>query len=226
MGEFFVCLFFVIPFISPELVLGYPWLLKHNPSINWPEGRVKKWIEFCLQSCLRTDVSHSAKQPKTPEPVDLSRIPPEYHSLAPVFSKQRALSLPPHCPFDCPVDLLPDAPLPSSRLYKLSGPEKEAMREYIEDSLGSGIICPSTSPVGAGFFVGKKDGTLRPCIDHRGLNQITIKNKYSLRLINSVHEQLHSAKIFTELDLGNAYHLVRICKGNKWKLAFNVPWTF
>ena len=58
------------------------------------------------------------------------------------------------------------------------------MERYIQESLAAGIIRPS--PVGAGFlFVGKKDGTLRPCIDFRGLNNITVKNKYTLPLISS-----------------------------------------
>ncbi len=40
------------------------------------------------------------------------------------------------------------------------------MEKYIQDSLAAGIIRPSSSPVGAGFFfVNKKDGTLKPCID-------------------------------------------------------------
>lgn len=50
------------------------------------------------------------------------------------------------------------------------------MERYIQDSFTAGIICPSSSPVGAGFFfVGKKDGTLRHCIDFRGMNNITVK---------------------------------------------------
>ena len=45
------------------------------------------------------------------------------------------------------------------------------MNDYIKDALSTGFIRPATSPAGAGFFfVGKKDGGLRPCIDYRGLN--------------------------------------------------------
>lgn len=101
-------------------------------------------------------------------------------------------------------------------------PEREAMSEYIQNSLDSGIICPSSSPAGAVFFfVGKKDKTLRPCIDHRGLN-ITFKNRYPLSLISSAFELLQGASIFTKLDLRNAYHLVRIRK-SECKTVFNTP---
>ena len=98
------------------------------------------------------------------------------------------------------------------------------MESYIRDSLNAGLIRPSSSPVGAGFFfVEKKDKTLRPCIDYRGLNNITVKNRYPLPLINSAFESLQQAKIFTKLDLRNAYHLVRIKEGDEWKTAFNTP---
>ena len=98
------------------------------------------------------------------------------------------------------------------------------MEQYIKESLAAGIIRPSSSPLGAGFFfVKKKDHTLRPCIDFRGLNQITIKNKYPLPLISSAFEPLEGAKYFTKLDLRNAYYLVRIRKGDEWKTAFKTP---
>lgn len=55
------------------------------------------------------------------------------------------------------------------------------MENYIGESLASGLIRPSSSPVGVGlFFVQKRDDTLHPCIDYRTLNEITIKNKYPL----------------------------------------------
>ena len=73
------------------------------------------------------------------------------------------------------IDLLPGNLLPKGRLYSLSAPEREAMEEYIQGSLAAGIIRPSSSPAGAGgFFVKKKDKSLRPCIDYYGLNDITV----------------------------------------------------
>lgn len=96
------------------------------------------------------------------------------------------------------------------------------MQNYIEESLASDLIHPFTFPVGVWFvFVAKKDNTLRPCIDYWGLNQITVKNKYPSPLINSLYKQLHSATIFTKVDLRNTYHLVQIWEGDAWKTAFS-----
>lgn len=73
------------------------------------------------------------------------------------------------------------------------------------------------------FFVGKKDRGLRPCINNRGLNNITLKNRYPLPLMTTAFKFLQGTTIFTKLDLQNAYHLVRIREGYKWKMAFNTP---
>ncbi|KAJ8359221.1 hypothetical protein SKAU_G00157460 [Synaphobranchus kaupii] len=71
------------------------------------------------------------------------------------------------------------------------------------------------------FFVKKKDEGLRPCIDYRGLSDITIKNRYPLPLMNSTFEHLQGASVFSKLDLRNAYNLVCISEGDEWKTAFN-----
>ncbi|KAI3374193.1 hypothetical protein L3Q82_006045 [Scortum barcoo] len=155
---------------------------------------------------------------------DISKVPPCYHDLKEVFNKAKAMSLPPHHEWDCVIDLLPGAPINKARLYSISSSERKAMEEYIETSLRSGIIRPSSSAAGAGFFfVGKKDGSLRPCIDYSALNKITVKNRYPLPLISSAFELLQQAKFFTKLDLRNAYHLVRIREGDEWKTGFNTP---
>lgn len=94
------------------------------------------------------------------------------------------------------------------------------MKDYIETSLKAALIRQSSSAAGAGFFfVGKKDGSLRPCIDYSALNDITIKNRYPLPLMSSVFDQLQQAKIFTKLDLRNTYHLIRIKEVDEWKQA-------
>ncbi len=155
---------------------------------------------------------------------DLPGVPAVYLDLKEVFSKARATSLPPHRPYDCTIDLLPGASPPKGRLYLLSGPEMEAVTKYIQSSLVTGIIRPSSSPAGAGFlFVDKKDKTLRPYIAYWVLNDIMNKNRHPLPLISSAFKLLQGVSIFTKLDLRNAYHQVHIREGDEWKTVFNTP---
>ncbi|KAG1924662.1 hypothetical protein F2P79_026017 [Pimephales promelas] len=206
------------------VVLGHPWLIKHNPRVDWIHKAVLEWNKECHKSCLVPACSSVPVSVLQEEAGDLSNVPAEYLDLKEVFSKSRAASLPPHRPYDCAIDLLPGKSPPKGKLYSLSIPEREAMEKYISDSLAAKFIRPSSSPAGAGFFfVGKKNGSLRPCIDYQGLNNITVKNTYSLPLMSSAFERLQGASIFTKLDLRNAYHLVSIREGDEWKTAFNTP---
>src|SRR5271168_588347 len=70
------------------------------------------------------------------------------------------------------------------------------------------------------FFVGKKDGKLRPTQDYRHLNSGTKKNKYPLLLIQELIDRLKGKKYFTKLDVRWGYNNIRIKEGDEWKAAF------
>lgn len=196
-------------------------------------GVVRGWGEDCAGRCLvspnqsgATTTINLVSVDSTIDPdyPNLSSVPACYYHLREVFSKSKAMSLPPHRPYDCEINLVSGFKIPKGHLYPVSGPEKQAMKDYIEVSLKAGLIWPSSSPAGAGFFfVEKKDGSLRPCIDYSPLNDITVKNRYPLPLMSSVFDKLQQAKVFTKLDLRNAYHLIRIREGDEWKTGFNTP---
>ncbi len=173
-----------------------------------PTGAILSWGPTCHVTCLIQSSSDSTLESQ--EPLDLSQVPTQYHHLKAVFTKKKAMSLPPHCPSDCAIDLISGTCPPRGRIFSFSSPECAAMDNYIEEALAAGVI----RPAGAGFFfVGKKDGGLRPCIDYRGLNKIGIWNRYPLRLMATAFELLQGASIFTKLDLRNSYHLWRIRQG-------------
>jgi hypothetical protein len=58
------------------------------------------------------------------------------------------------------------------------------------------------------------------CVDYRGFNRLTIKNRYPLPLISGLLDQFSHAKVYTKIDLHGAYNLVCIQKGDEWKMTF------
>ncbi len=121
------------------VVLGHPWLVQHNPHVDWSGNSVSSWSQSCLASCLGAALSPgSLSSVFQVETADLSGVPVEYHDLCRVFTMSLAMSLPSHRPYVCAIDLLPGTSPPKGRLYSLSGPEREAMDKYIKESLNAG----------------------------------------------------------------------------------------
>ncbi|UTT90026.1 hypothetical protein NDA17_007784 [Ustilago hordei] len=122
---------------------------------------------------------------------------------------------------DLHLELIEGGKPPQGPLY-LKGPkEMSELRRYLDENLEKGFIRPSKSPARSPvLFVPKKDGGLRLCVDYRGLNEITVKNRAPLPLIEEQLFLLRKARIYTKLDLRAAYNLIRIAKGDEWKTAF------
>ena len=95
------------------------------------------------------------------------------------------------------------------------------MKAYLKAYMANGSIRPSQSPVAAPvMFVERLDGKLLMVVDYRGLNAVTVKNRFPLPLIPEMLDRLNHAKVFTKLDMRNAYHQVRVRAGDEWKTAF------
>jgi len=79
-----------------NLVLGYPWLVRHNPHIDWSTGRVMTWAQSCQGRCLPTTttvtmINTLSAQPTTDSQYpDLTAVPRCYHHLKEVFNKAKA----------------------------------------------------------------------------------------------------------------------------------------
>ena len=85
----------------------------------------------------------------------------------------------------------------------------------------AGRMRQSTSPFGAmALIVKKKDGEPRVVVDYRALNEITIKNRYPLPLMDEMFDRVHGATFFTKIDLGSGFHQIRIADDDIEKTAF------
>jgi hypothetical protein len=79
---------------------------------------------------------------------------------------------------------------PFRLIYQMSADELKLLKEYINDNLKKGFIRPSKLPAGILMLWGpKKDGSKRLYVDYRALNNITIKDRYALPLINELHDR-------------------------------------
>ncbi|KAF8050753.1 hypothetical protein N665_1891s0003 [Sinapis alba] len=101
--------------------------------------------------------------------------------------------------------------------------ELAELKQQLADFLEKGFVRSSSSPWEAPvLFVKKKDGSMRLCIDYRGINNMTIKNKYPLPRIDELLDQLQGESWFSKIDLASGYHQIPISETDIMKTAF---WT-
>jgi hypothetical protein len=70
------------------------------------------------------------------------------------------------------------------------------------------------------MLAAKLGGGVQVCQDYRGLNNITIKNRYPLPLVRETLDTLCHAKFYTKLDIIAAFNKLQIAEGHEWKTAF------
>jgi len=60
------------------------------------------------------------------------------------------------------------------------------------------------------LFVKKANSSLQFCVDFRRLNNLTYKDRYPLPLIDETIARLAKAKIYTKLDIRQAFYRIQI----------------
>jgi hypothetical protein len=156
-----------------------------------------------------------------------TKLPSHYHEFLDVFDRTEADRLPPFRGkgVDHSIELLQengkDSEVPWGPLYSMSREELLVLRKTLIELLDKGFIRVSNSSAAAPvLFVRKPGGGLRFCVDYRGLNKITRKDRYPLPLIYETLRNIGRAKWYTKLDVIAAFHKIRITDGDEWKTAF------
>ena len=234
--------FFILPLEGYEAVLGTQWL-RTLGEILWDFSKlVMKFHCDGNQIILKglTDKvvdSHALSKEVTRFPVGafvqvmaIDRpmttsvaTTPELHELLEVFGEifQEPVGLPPNRAQDHHIPLQPGSRPVCSKPYRHPYYQKGEIERLVSEMLSTGVIHPSNSPFSSPVvMVKKKDGTWRMCIDYRSLNQITIKDKFPIPLIDELLDELSGAKFFSKLDLRSGYHQIRVQPSDVPKTAF------
>ena len=231
----------VVHLESHEVILGMDWLGKYRATLDCHRGRVQfeggcrpvrfqglkpasrglvvsavqaeRMLEGGCEAYLATIATKEVVGGGDPDGIPLVR---EFDD---VF---RALQgIPPDRADPFIIELEPGTAPLSKSPYRMAPAEMAELKKQLEELLDKGFIRPSVSPWGAPvLFVKKKDGSFRLCIDYRGLNRVTIKNKYPLPRIDELLDQLRGAKWFSKIDLASGYHQIPIERDDIKKTAF------
>ncbi len=137
-----------------------------------------------------------------------------------VMPEELLKDMPPRRRVDHAIEVVPGVAPCAKAPYRMSHEELKEFKVQLEELLAKGYIKPSKSPYGAPvFFVYKKDGTLRMCVDYRTFNKATVKNRYPLLRINDLFDHFSGAKVFSKIDLRSGYYQIRIAEGDEEKTA-------
>ena len=207
------------------VVLGLPWFEIHNPDVDWSLQRISsksknKKIKYIQPLILGARVfAHVTKKNvafaidathmDTSTKIGVKEIFMQYHNFKDVFEKKNADILLEYHLYDYTIELQEGAQLLFGPIYNLSQMELATLCKYIDENLSKNFIRHSKSPARTFILLIKKmNESLRMCVDYRGLNKVTKKNRYPLPLISGLLEQLRNAKIFIKIDLRGTYNLI------------------
>jgi hypothetical protein len=158
-------------------------------------------IEFSMNDFIIEAMMKSSKE-----------ILEKYKDFADVFDKVNADKLLEHDSQDHAINTKNKMSSFES-MYNLSMIELELFKEYLDEFLTKEFIVLSSSLVDASIlFVKKSKNDLKLCVNYRELNVITIKNRYSISLINQLLNRLNDVKKFTKLNIQTTYNFIRIKK--------------
>jgi len=145
----------------------------------------------------------------------------EYHDFLDVFSRELADILSEQRLYDHKIQLQKGKTSIFESLYDMSQDKLRVLKKYLKDNLVKGFIQVSSFfAVSSILFVKKSSEGLRFCVNYRGLNVMTVKNRYSLPLIREILDRLTKVKYYIKLDIIAVFNKLRMAYEDEWKIAF------
>lgn len=188
------------------------------PPLELQEIRVEQLAKWCAGNevgafAIVETLDTTAEQSPPPE------VQIVLYQYQDIFEDPK--TLPPERPLDHTIPLLPNAIPVNSKPYRYSPLHKDEIEKQVNELSAAGLITPGTSSfTSLVLLVHKKDGSWRFCMDYHKLNDITVKNRFPMPIINQILDELVGATYFSKLDMRSGYHQVRMKKEEEHKAAF------
>jgi hypothetical protein len=215
-GHFYHTDLRILPLGTFDAILGYQWLRQHSPmECDWV-NKVLQFKDEDQQVTLYGDGNQASSQVELVSALQVQKwisgndvwslvlvekVQEEQHEtvdadiqgllkeFVDIFTVPT--QLPPARQFDHHIPLVPGVVLVNFKPYRYSAFHKDEIECQVTALLQAGLIIPSSSPFGSPvLLVKKKDGTWRFCVDYRRLNNLTIKNRFPMPLVEEILEEL------------------------------------
>ena len=230
-GYLIKAFFYILPMAACQVVLGVQWLETLGPietdyrqlTMSFKEGEVTQTLHGIKQPglsaltgknfhhmhdtglLLQMVAVHDHETP-TKHSLDLTKI---VNKFTQVFEPPN--SLPPSCTHDHQIPLQRHSAPVNVRPYRYPYYQKTEIEKMVKELMESGLVRPSRCPFSSPVLLMKKtDGAWRFSVDYRALNEITVKNKYPIPVIDELLDELHGARYYSKLDLRLGYHQIRV----------------
>jgi hypothetical protein len=119
------------------------------------------------------------------------------------------------------IEILSNRDFLFDSIYNLSATKLKILKNYIDEYMKKNFIIEFVSFAKVFIlFVKKTNDKFRLCVNYKKLNEIIIRNRYSLFFINENLNKLFETKIFIKLNVRDVFHRIRVRKENEWKTTF------
>jgi hypothetical protein len=150
-----------------------------------------------------------------------NEISSQYFAFQDIFSEVKTHKLFEHDFHDHVIEILSNRDSFFDSIYNLSTTELKILKNYIDEYMKKNFIIEFVSLTKVFIlFVKKTNNKLRLCVNYKKLNEIIIKNRYSLSFINENLNKLFETKIFIKLNVRDVFHRIKIRKEDEWKTTF------
>ena len=136
----------------------------------------------------------------------------EYYEFLDVFSKEASDTLSEHSKYDHRIQFLEGyKDYGNSLLRAMSEPKLQFVKKFMEKHLKKGFIEASSASCSSSIMLAMIPGRgVQFCMDYRKLNKLIVKDAYPIPLIEETLAQLKNAKVFTKINIWQAFHKLQI----------------